>query len=242
MVVPSIPTRDFLEPWGLVVNEAFHQGVPVIATDAVGAAAGGLVQHERTGLVVPAGDARALAAALRRLHDDPALRARLGANAREAVRAHSHAAWADGHERGRCRPRERRMPPASVFSMLRLALACLVLGLLVAVPAANAASTTQILRDCADDGVLQGDYTPSELRNARQNIPTDTDEYTDCRDVLARAAAAGVSAKGGGSGGTAGPAAPAAPAARASRPRRPGHARGPRRSSARPAPSRRRAR
>ena len=58
VVVPSIPTRDFLEPWGLVVNEAFDQGVPVIATDAVGAAAGGLVQHERTGLVVPAGDER----------------------------------------------------------------------------------------------------------------------------------------------------------------------------------------
>ena len=33
VVVPSIPTREFLEPWGLVVNEAFHQGVPVIATD-----------------------------------------------------------------------------------------------------------------------------------------------------------------------------------------------------------------
>ena len=99
VVVPSIPTRDFLEPWGLVVNEAFDQGVPVIATDAVGAAAGGLVQHERTGLVVPAGDARALADALRRLHDDPALRARLGANAREAVRGYSHAAWAEGMSR-----------------------------------------------------------------------------------------------------------------------------------------------
>jgi hypothetical protein len=98
------------------------------------------------------------------------------------------------------------MPPASVFRMLRLALACLVLGLIVAVPAANAASTTQILRDCADDGVLQGDYSPSELRKARQNIPTDTDEYTDCRDVLARAAAAGVASKGGsgGSGGSGG--------------------------------------
>ena len=96
VVVPSIPTRDFLEPWGLVVNEAFDQGVPVIATDAVGAAAGGLVQHERTGLVVPAGDAGALAGALRRLRDDSALRARLGANAREAVRAHSHTSWAAG--------------------------------------------------------------------------------------------------------------------------------------------------
>jgi hypothetical protein len=85
--------------------------------------------------------------------------------------------------------------------MLRLALACLLLGLIVAVPAASAASTTQILRDCADDGVLQGDYTPAELRKARQNIPTDTDEYTDCRDVLARAAAAGVASRGGGAGG-----------------------------------------
>jgi glycosyltransferase involved in cell wall biosynthesis len=94
VVVPSVPTRDFLEPWGLVVNEAFHQGVPVIATDAVGAAAGGLVQHERTGLVVPAGDAVALAAALRRLHGDPPLRARLGAAAREAVKPYSQAAWA----------------------------------------------------------------------------------------------------------------------------------------------------
>ncbi len=89
--------------------------------------------------------------------------------------------------------------------MLRLALACLLLGL-VAVPAANAASTTEILRDCADDGVLQGKYTPSELRKARQNIPTDADEYTDCRDVLARAASRGVSggSGGGGAGGSGG--------------------------------------
>jgi glycosyltransferase involved in cell wall biosynthesis len=96
VVVPSVPTRDFLEPWGLVVNEAFNQGVPVIASDAVGAVAGGLVRHERTGLVVPAGDVPALAAALRRLYDDPALRARLGAAGREAVKAYTHDAWAAG--------------------------------------------------------------------------------------------------------------------------------------------------
>jgi hypothetical protein len=98
------------------------------------------------------------------------------------------------------------MPRASVNQMLRLALGCLLLGLVVFVPAAHAASTTQILRDCADDGVLQGNYSPSELRKARQNIPTDTDEYTDCRDVLARAAVAGVAGSGGpgGSGGLSG--------------------------------------
>src|SRR3954449_10746291 len=93
---------------------------------------------------------------------------------------------------------------ASVISMLRLALACLVLGLFVVVPAANAAGTTRILRDCADDGVLQGDYSPAELRKARQNIPTDTDEYTDCRDVLARAATGAVAGSGSGSGSTSG--------------------------------------
>jgi len=100
VVVPSVPTRDFLEPWGLVVNEAFDQGVPVIATTAVGAVAGGLVRHEQTGLVVPPGDADALAAALRRLHDDPALGTRLGAAGRAAVAAgHSHADWAAGMSR-----------------------------------------------------------------------------------------------------------------------------------------------
>jgi glycosyltransferase involved in cell wall biosynthesis len=95
LVIPSIATRHFLEPWGLVANEAMNQNLPVIATDAVGAAAGGLVRHERNGLVVRAGDRDALAAALRTLHDDPALRARLGANAADDVAAYTHVAWAE---------------------------------------------------------------------------------------------------------------------------------------------------
>jgi glycosyltransferase involved in cell wall biosynthesis len=95
LVVPSIPTRTFREPWGMVVNEAMHQGLPVIATDAVGAAAGGLVRDGRNGLVVPAGDPAALAGALRRLQGDPELRARLGAAAREDVAPYTQAAWAD---------------------------------------------------------------------------------------------------------------------------------------------------
>lgn len=99
VIVPSVPTRDFREPWGLVVNEAFHQGVPVIATDAVGAVAGGLVQHERNGLVVPARDAGALADALRRLHDDPELRRRLGEQARRDVAPYTPDAWAQGMTR-----------------------------------------------------------------------------------------------------------------------------------------------
>jgi hypothetical protein len=95
LVIPSIATRHFLEPWGLVANEAMNQQLAIIATDAVGAAAGGLVRDERNGLVVPAGDPDALAGALRRLHDDPGLRARLGANGARDVAAYTYEAWAD---------------------------------------------------------------------------------------------------------------------------------------------------
>jgi glycosyltransferase involved in cell wall biosynthesis len=94
VVMPSIPTLTFREPWGLVANEAMNRGLPVIATDAVGAAAGGLVRDGRNGLVVEAGDAPALANAIRTLHDDPALRRRLGAAGREDVAAYDQDAWA----------------------------------------------------------------------------------------------------------------------------------------------------
>jgi glycosyltransferase involved in cell wall biosynthesis len=95
-VAPSIPTPRFKEPWGLVCNEAFEQGRPVIATTAVGAAAGGLVVDGQTGLVVAPGDADALAAAIDRLLTDDALRARLGAAARVAVAAYTYEAMAAG--------------------------------------------------------------------------------------------------------------------------------------------------
>jgi glycosyltransferase involved in cell wall biosynthesis len=95
-VVPSIPTPRFKEPWGLVCNEAFEQGRPVIATTAVGAAAGGLVLDGRTGLVVAPGDADALAAAIERLLADDALRRRLGDAARTAVAPYTYEAMAAG--------------------------------------------------------------------------------------------------------------------------------------------------
>jgi glycosyltransferase involved in cell wall biosynthesis len=96
LVIPSIATAGFREPWGLVANEAMNQHTAIIATDAVGAAAGGLVRHERNGLVVKAGDAGELGAAIRRLHDDPQLRAQLADNAARDVKAFSFGAWAAG--------------------------------------------------------------------------------------------------------------------------------------------------
>jgi glycosyltransferase involved in cell wall biosynthesis len=96
LVVPSIATRSFREPWGLVVNEAMNQGTPVIASDSVGAAAGGLVRHGRNGLVVPGGDRHALALALRQIGEDATLRARLGSAARDDVRPYTFESWLEG--------------------------------------------------------------------------------------------------------------------------------------------------
>jgi len=95
LVLPSIPTPGFREPWGLVCNEALHQATPVIATTAVGAVAGGLIRDAQTGLVVQPNDPQALAAAMARLLGDPALRTRLGAAGRAALAGHTYAAMAD---------------------------------------------------------------------------------------------------------------------------------------------------
>jgi glycosyltransferase involved in cell wall biosynthesis len=99
LVVPSEPTRTFREPWGLVVNEAMNRGLAVIATDAVGAAAGGLVRDGENGLVVAAGDGRALAGAIERLAGDRQLRERMGSAGHADVLAFSHDAWAEGFSR-----------------------------------------------------------------------------------------------------------------------------------------------
>jgi glycosyltransferase involved in cell wall biosynthesis len=93
-LLPSVPTPRFREPWGLVCNEVMHQGRPMIASDAVGAVAGGLVRDRETGLVVPAGDPGALAYAIDDLLTQPGLRVRLGAAARAAVAAYTYEAMA----------------------------------------------------------------------------------------------------------------------------------------------------
>jgi len=83
------------EPWGLVLNEGMCFGLPVIASDAVGAAPD-LVRSGENGFVYPVGDVTALAAALRRLLADPAGRSAMGARSREIVGRFSYDADVDG--------------------------------------------------------------------------------------------------------------------------------------------------
>jgi glycosyltransferase involved in cell wall biosynthesis len=96
LVVPSIATRRFIEPWGLVVNEAMNQGRAIIASDAVGAVAGGLVRDQHNGLVVPARDSAALSEALRALAADRARCRALGTAGRSDVVRYTYDAWAEG--------------------------------------------------------------------------------------------------------------------------------------------------
>ncbi len=72
-----------LESFGLALAEAMAAGLPVVACAAGGVT--DIVEHERTGLLVPPRDVPALAQAILRLVRDGALRRRLGRNARTAA-------------------------------------------------------------------------------------------------------------------------------------------------------------
>ena len=72
----------------------------------------------------------------------------------------------------------------------------------LALPAAAAATDYHvIIRDCAQDGQLNRHYSYQDLKSAREHLPTDIKEYTDCASVISAAMAnggGGTSSTGGG--------------------------------------------
>ena len=94
---PEPDARRLVEAFDLVVGSSEAEGLPNALLEAASAgrpiaatAAGGtveVIEDGRTGLLVPVGDEAALAGAVRRLVQDPELRARLGAAARVHVEA-----------------------------------------------------------------------------------------------------------------------------------------------------------
>jgi glycosyltransferase involved in cell wall biosynthesis len=98
-VLPSITTKCGKEPWGLVVNEAMNQGVPVIVTESVGAAAGGLVRDRVNGFVVPERNAAAMAGAMMELLESAKLREEMGENARRIISTWDNGEMVRGFER-----------------------------------------------------------------------------------------------------------------------------------------------
>jgi hypothetical protein len=89
-----------------------------------------------------------------------------------------------------------RVPYRSILAVALIALA---------VPVSAQAGAYDVIRDCAKDGRLDGKYSNAELKQARDNLPTDIDEYSDCREVINGAITSG-SDRGGGrdSGGSGG--------------------------------------
>lgn len=92
LALPSLTRPNWKEQFGRVLVEAMASGVPVVGSDS------GAIPDVigDAGLIVPEGDAAALAAALTRLRDDLALRSALQAKGRErALARFTHASVAE---------------------------------------------------------------------------------------------------------------------------------------------------
>jgi glycosyltransferase involved in cell wall biosynthesis len=87
-----LPSRS--EPWGMPLNEGAAAGLPLVATDAVGAA-WDLIDDGVNGFRVPAEDAEALHAALRRLAEDEPFRRIAAACSRQLAARFTPEAWAE---------------------------------------------------------------------------------------------------------------------------------------------------
>ena len=80
----------------------------------------------------------------------------------------------------------------------------MVASVLVATPALGSAK--DVIRDCSEDGVLNGHYSHAELAKALDKLPSDLDEYTDCRAVIRSAELRSANkGKGGPAGGDTSP-------------------------------------
>jgi glycosyltransferase involved in cell wall biosynthesis len=86
-----LPSRS--EPWGMVLNEAAAAGLPLVATEAVGAAHD-LIDPGSNGFRVPVDDEAALGEALRALAEDAGLREAFGRHSLELSERFRPESWA----------------------------------------------------------------------------------------------------------------------------------------------------
>ena len=90
----------------------------------------------------------------------------------------------------------RGSPPPTV---MRRTLAIIALaGAFALMPTTAWGSGNDVIRDCTDNGRIDNKHGPIDYQQALANLPTDVDEYTDCRQIIA---AARLSDQGGGGGG-----------------------------------------
>jgi hypothetical protein len=94
--------------------------------------------------------------------------------------------------------------------MRRLLTALIILCLAAPATAGAQGGVTKLLRDACGDEHIDGTYTQAEYKKALDQLPTDSDEYTGCREVLQRGRLAALGAgkrrpaNNGGGGGVGG--------------------------------------
>lgn len=71
--------------------------------------------------------------------------------------------------------------------MRRLSLLILLAGAFAFAPTAAWASGVDVIRDCTDNGAIDDAHGPQDYADALANLPSDVDEYTDCRQVISDA-------------------------------------------------------
>ena len=96
VAVPSITTPVFKEPWGLIVNEAMNQSAVVIASDAVGAAMGGLIKNDENGIIVPEKNPDALSEAIENILNDDNYQLKLSSEAKKTIQKWTYDKMAQG--------------------------------------------------------------------------------------------------------------------------------------------------
>jgi hypothetical protein len=86
-----------------------------------------------------------------------------------------------------------------------------VLACLLILPAAAGASGRSVVRDCTDNGQIDSSHSQSDYKDALHSLPSDVNEYTDCRQIIeqskrrdARKSDNGSSGSGGGGTGGSG--------------------------------------
>jgi hypothetical protein len=89
--------------------------------------------------------------------------------------------------------------------MRRLLIALTILCLAAPAAAGADSGVNKLLRDACRDEHIDGTYTQAQYKEALDQLPTDSDEYTGCREVLQRgrlaALGAGKRRSGGGAAG-----------------------------------------
>ena len=90
--------------------------------------------------------------------------------------------------------------------MRRLYAVLTLLVCLLALPAVAGASGRSVVRDCTDNGRIDQHHSQSDYKSALSSLPSDVDEYTDCRQIIesAKRRDARADSNGGGSGGSGG--------------------------------------